>query len=975
MFHVKHYSLISTFYKANKSFKIDQIDINSLIDLIFSDNKGKFIYYDDILYGTIIDQLNVEWEDDKILIIAPINSYSNYAPSGFNNYNKHSIQYFSSIYSSLKKDIKAILCAKSQKNTKINNNYKFFKIDKTSKYDECLDFFTQYYKENDLITGINQFAKRGGILDVYPQISKSPKRISFLKESVEIKEFDIDSQLSQKIIKEIKIPYSTKNESLDQAIQINDIGFDKIILNKEKSIVINENINNKKVVFPFKKLTYPDYKKIEEKTNNIIYEDVNRDSGFININGEIIIPTWFKNKKTNNINKKKIDISEINVGDYVVHRDCGIGEFLGLKYNKGSNGSLDQELIIIKYLDNSIVTVDINHLKNVTFYASKEHDVQLDSLTNQNSWKKRKKSAIKNIQDIVNNLVKMYIGRKNAIRSSVEHDEIEDMFIQAFDYMETDDQNKCWEDIKGDLNNNVPMDRLICGDVGFGKTELAIRTAFRYILNNKKVLVLSPTTILSEQLYLSFQNRMKEYGVSLSGISRFKSTSEIKKIKDLWINNKIDIIVGTHAILYDNIYLESADLLIIDEEHRFGVKQKEKIKNIKPIIDILTMSATPIPRTLNMALSGMKKISTLSTPPKYRKPIITNISYYNEELIINVINNEIYRKGQVYFVHNNVDSLEVIVDFLRRKLDYLNIQFVHGQMNPKKIESTMKKFTNNEIHVLVCTSIIENGIDIPNVNTIIINNAHLFGLSQLYQIRGRVGRSGKQAYSYLMLPKKIKLNPDAYSRLKSIEKYTNLGSGYKIANMDLNIRGSGTIFGYNQSGNIENIGYELISKLIDEYIHANEFNINAVNINLINKGIIPNYYINSENIRLTIYRKIKMSYSLEELKLLEQEVNDRFGPIPEEMLRILEIQKNLILCTQLFINMIEEKNNIITIQFIRKSWEQKVTYLLNKINELIKEYEINYEVKEFKESLIIKLKKHENIDSCILTNKILNKLI
>ena len=480
---------------------------------------------------------------------------------------------------------------------------------------------------------------------------------------------------------------------------------------------------------------------------------------------------------------------------------------------------------------------------------------------------------------------------------------------------------------------------------------------------------MSPTTILSEQLYKSFKNRLDHHGLITNRISRFRNVKTIKNIKDNWIQNKLDILIGTHALLYNKIYLQSCDLLIIDEEHRFGVKQKEKIKNINPAIDILTMSATPIPRTLNMALSGMKKISTLSTPPKYRKPIITNITYFDEKIITNAINNEIFRNGQVYFVHNNVNTILSIVGFLEKKLPHLSIEYIHGQMNSKKIETKMKNFTNKKINVLVCTSIIENGIDISNVNTIIINNAHNFGLSQLYQIRGRVGRSEKQAYAFLLIPNKIKLTSTAHSRLKAIEEYTNLGSGYKISNMDLTIRGGGSIFGYDQSGNIENVGYELVSKFINEYIHKN---IN-ININFIYKGIIPIDYINSEKLRLLIYRKIKSVSSFDELNLLIAELIDRFGIIPVELMQIINIQKIYIICKTIYINLIEEKEKYIIIHFEKSFWEQKISDLLNKINEFVKEQAINYEIKQFKESLVLKIIV-ENKDSIKLINTFVNIL-
>ena len=549
-------------------------------------------------------------------------------------------------------------------------------------------------------------------------------------------------------------------------------------------------------------------------------------------------------------------------------------------------------------------------------------------------------------------------------------------FVDEFKYIDTNDQIRCWDDIKNDLQSNIPMDRLICGDVGFGKTEMAIRTAYRYATNSKKVVVLAPTTILTEQLYKSFNERMSNYGILIDRISRLRKKTEINRIHDLWINNQLDIIIGTHAILYNEIYLNNCDLLIIDEEHRFRVRQKEKIKELNPSIDMLTMSATPIPRTLNMALSGLKQISTLSSPPKNRKPIITHINYYNEELIINTINNEIFRKGQIYFVHNNVKTIDSIVEFLQNKMPYLKVNYIHGQMDPNIIDRRMNQFTNKTIDLLVCTSIIENGIDIPNVNTVIINNAHEFGLSQLYQIRGRVGRSNKQAYALLMIPQKLRLNSSANLRLKAIEKYTSLGSGYKISNMDLTIRGGGSMFGYDQSGNIENIGYELVAKLMNEYIDKNYKNQTIIypKINLINKGIIPTQYIFSTKIRLLFYRKIKATINFQELNDIIAELIDRFGAIPKELMQIIEIQKIYIDAKKLYIPIIEEKDSCIVIYFHKIYWEQKLNNLLNKINEFINERGINYEVKELNESLIFKFYYNDNTNIFMLIKQIINDI-
>jgi len=968
---VKHYSLISSFYKNNSASIVEKFDFESLVDLVYSDSKKKIFFYNDALYTKIVDGIDLGFGENQILILSPENHSPNLAPPGFNQYNIHSIDYFTKTYSAFKDDVQAIFCPFSQKSITINKGvYDVFEINSETSYENLLNFCKAKYEKKDMIDGFNQYAKRGGLIDIYPSGNKNPKRVSFLGDKTEIKDFNLDSQRSFHLVDSFKVATLQSKKTLG-ALLLDECSNWSQYQIEDDQIVINNNINSEKNTFPFKKINYSEFKKLQYH-NKVIYEDVNRLNGFV-YNEQVIVPFWFK-KTAKKLEKNKIvDIATIAIGDYVVHRDYGVGSFLGLKYIDANKSTPDQELIVIKYLDGNI-TVDINHLDKVTFYGSKNELVNIDSLSNSGKWTRRKKSAKKNVQNIVNKLVNAYVNREKSHRDPITAVKEENQFIKEFEYLETVDQTKCWNDINDDLQSSAPMDRLICGDVGFGKTELAIRTAYRYVSNSKKVVVLAPTTILSEQLFHSFRYRMKNHGIIIDRISRLRNKKEIEKIKDCWINNQLDIVIGTHAVLYNEIYLNYSDLLIIDEEHRFGVQQKEKIKELNPSIDILTMSATPIPRTLNMALSGMKQISTLSSAPKYRKAIITNINYFNDQLITNAINNEIIRNGQVYFVHNNVKTIGTIVNFLEKKLPHLKIEYIHGQMDSKIIEKRMKNFTNNDIDVLVCTSIIENGIDISSVNTIIINNAHEFGLSQLYQIRGRVGRSNQQAYALLIIPEKFRLTPTSRLRLKTIEKYTSLGSGYKISNMDLTIRGGGSIFGYDQSGNIENVGYELVSKFINEYMHENQSNIPITNIRLINKGIIPTEYINSEKIRLLVYRKIKSIVSLHEIDNLLDELLDRFGKIPKELMQIIEVQKLQIQSQKKYIRRIEERQNNITIQFTRNYWEQKVSYLLNKINKFIHQQSINYEIEESKESLILKLQNIKENESVGVIKKLINIL-
>ena len=966
MFHVKHYSGISQFYSQNSS-NVDGFVFESLTDLVYSSKLKKIFFYEDSIYSKVIDAINLDWENDHVLVLGPLDQYSKITPPGFNMHNVHSIEYFTKMYSAFKNDIQAIFCAVSQKDIVINReHYNIFEINLDSQYDDVANFLEKNYQLVNIVDDIGQYAKRGGIIDIYSDAHLGPKRISFLDEKTQIKTFDIHTQRSLKLFEKIKIPILEKSKTLKEDLEAECGSWKKYKITRD-SLVINNDANNNNIVSPFKKVDYSNFKKLKNKYN-VSYENINRLNGFLYGN-KIFAPSWVQKKSNKGSDKGIVDIAEISIVDYVIHRDHGVGKFAGFKYFEDSI----QELMIIKYKDNGIVSVDISHIDKVTFYGSKNDLIELDSLSRPGQWNRKKNLAKKNVQNIVNKLLNSYVNRENSYREPLVEGNEENQFIQEFKYVETHDQAQCWEDIKNDLKLHAPMDRLICGDVGFGKTEIAIRAAYRYIQNNKKVIVLAPTTILCEQLYRSFSGRLTNHYIVVDRVSRLRKKQEIDNIKGKWIDNSVDILIGTHAILYSDIYLNNCNFLIIDEEHRFGVRQKEKIKELNPSIDILTMSATPIPRTLNMALSGMKQISTLTSPPKHRKAIITNINYFNNKLIINAINNEIIRNGQVYFVHNNVNTIGSIISFLEKKLPHININYIHGQLDAKIIEKRMKNFTNKRIDVLVCTSIIENGIDIPNVNTVIINNAHKFGLSQLYQIRGRVGRSDKQAYALLIIPEKFRLNATANLRLKAIEKYTNLGSGYKISNMDLTIRGGGSMFGYDQSGNIENVGYELVSKFINEHIddiQAKEQTINT-RVYLKDKGIIPNSYIVSNKIRLLFYRKIKSAIKMEEINNLKEELLDRFGILPNDLIKILEIQKISILGKTNQINLIEEKQNKLIIHFNRVYWEQKLSYLLNKINEFIDGQAINYEIQELQESLALKVICQEKTDSLQFLNELI----
>jgi transcription-repair coupling factor (superfamily II helicase) len=506
--------------------------------------------------------------------------------------------------------------------------------------------------------------------------------------------------------------------------------------------------------------------------------------GLADENNNVSIPLWFVDKKP--LQEKggerpvPLELGNISRGDYLVHRDHGVGVCVGLALKEG--GASAQELLSIKYNDGGIISTDIGSLDLIAFFApAGTEGVVLDSLSKKGNWTRKKMSAKKRAEEIIQHLLNLYVKRRGLSRPAFSQDpSLEGPFLASFPFEETPDQVSAWNNISEDLSANSPMDRLLCGDVGFGKTELAIRAAFRVVMAGKRVVVLSPTTILANQLRSSFSARLEPGAISVDMVSRFRSQKDLRAVKNNIIENNNDVLIGTHAVLNDDLYLKNMGLLIVDEEHRFGVKHKERIRLFKSCVDVLSMSATPIPRSMNLALSGIYSVSMLQTPPRLRLPIITRVEHYNDLTIRTAIGFEVGRGGQVYFVHNDILSIKNITERIRGLFPLLQVMFIHGQESPSEVERKMGLFISATVSVLVCTSIIEAGIDVPNANCIIINNSHLFGLSQLYQIRGRVGRSHRQAYAYLVIPQRLTLSTKAFYRIKTIEENTRLGSGYII---------------------------------------------------------------------------------------------------------------------------------------------------------------------------------------------------
>ena len=606
-----------------------------------------------------------------------------------------------------------------------------------------------------------------------------------------------------------------------------------------------------------------------------------------------------------------VDLKE---GDYVVHVNYGIGQFEKIERVKAFD--TERDYIKIKYLSDEYLYVPIEQANLVQKYIGNDgKPPKLDSMGS-TSWTKKKEKARKSAEKLASELVRLYAERSEAEGYPFEKDtDWQLQFEASFPYSETPDQIKCLEEIKADMETKKVMDRLICGDVGYGKTELAFRAAFKAVLSGKQVAFLAPTVVLAEQHYQNFMERSSSFPIRCAILTRFTSTREASRIKNEISTGGIDILFGTHRILR-GLRFSDLGLLIVDEEQRFGVKDKERIKEMKTNVDCLTLSATPIPRTLYMSLLKVRDMSLLTTAPRERLPVETYIGEYDPHLVENAIRNELQRAGQVFFLHNRIEDLDDVASEIKRAIPSAIVESAHGQMDSEELEDKMHRFVYGGVQVLVSTTIIENGIDIPNVNTIIIDRAERLGLSQLYQLRGRVGRSDRKAYCYLFYPDKSALTDDAIKRLRVMSENTALGSGFKIAMKDMEFRGAGNILGREQSGHLEAVGLDMYLKLLGEEVDRltseNKETPREVFLELEYTGFIPDSYISDASVKFDLYKKIASVSSRESLDSLRSEITDRFGPLPEEVDNLFCIAEIKILMRALSIYHAYERRGEIT---------------------------------------------------------------
>ncbi|MGM0378700.1 MAG: transcription-repair coupling factor [Bacillota bacterium] len=642
----------------------------------------------------------------------------------------------------------------------------------------------------------------------------------------------------------------------------------------------------------------------------------------------------FKKKNLSNDKSKIINsYDELKEGDLVVHENHGIGKFVGI--HKLQVGKDNNDYLKIQYSGTDVLYVPVNNFDIIQKYIGKKNK-KLSSL-NSDKWKKKKARVKKSIEEMTDELLELYATREKLKGFSCRPDsKWQKQFEDEFPYTETPDQLTCIKEIKKDMESNQPMERLLCGDVGYGKTEVAMRAMFKAVDNSKQVAFLVPTTILAQQHFKTIKDRFKKYPIEIEVLSRFKTPKQQKKVIKKVKKGLVDILVGTHRILSDDISYKNLGLLVIDEEQRFGVKAKEKIKFLKENIDILSLTATPIPRTLHMSLIGIRDISIIEDPPENRYPIQTYIAEFDEVLIKESIRREINRNGQVYFVHNRVKDIDEFSLKVKELVPNLRVKYAHGQMSSNKLESIMLSFLNKEFDVLISTTIIETGLDISSVNTILINDADRFGLSQLYQLRGRVGRSNKVAYAYMLYKKNKVLSEVAEKRLKAIKSFTELGAGFKIAMRDLEIRGTGNLLGVRQSGQMDAIGYELYTQLLEDSIKkAKGIDVKEkieANVNFNLDGYIPDSYISNAKFKLEMYKKVSSIETLEDISDLQDEFIDRFGDLPKVVNNLIKIA---------FIKSIFEKIGVYDIRQKKSKVEFKFKqeiFNIDLLSDLIKEY-------------------------------------
>ena len=676
------------------------------------------------------------------------------------------------------------------------------------------------------------------------------------------------------------------------------------------------------------------------------------------------------------------DLTSFAIGDYIVHIDYGVGIFGGLVRMKDDKGRM-HEVVKLTYKDNDVVFVSVHALHKISRYKAKDSEPPKIHKLGSKAWQNLKASTKSKVKDIAKDLIQLYAKRKAARGFAFSADTyLQQELESSFMYEDTPDQEKAVIAVKRDMEDTCPMDRLVCGDVGFGKTEVAVRAAFKAVADSKQVVVLVPTTILALQHYETFKNRLKDLPCNIDYVSRLRTAKEVSEIQKKLKSGRLDIVIGTHKLIGKGFEFKDLGLLIIDEEQKFGVSAKEKLRQLKASVDTLTLTATPIPRTLQFSLLGARDLSIINTPPPNRIPVQTEIMLSDNDEIKKIITYELNRGGQVFYVHNRVEELPAIEDILHRMIPDMKICVAHGQMEAKVLENKILDFMAGDYDMLLCTTIIENGLDVPNANTIIINQAQNIGLSDLHQLRGRVGRSNKRAFCYLVVPPLVSITDDARRRLKAIEAFSDLGSGFNIAMQDLDIRGAGNLLGAEQSGFITDMGFETYQKILAEAMeelgvetgvvtkNSNENFVADCTIETDQLALIPDSYIDLTAEKIRIYKELDSLTSEKELKQMSERLADRFGPIPEELSRLFDIVRIRQLGQKLGFEKIIIKNNVIIAFFISNPLSQYYkSSVFSRVLENMSKHPAIFELKQNDNKLRIFVRNVETLSKAYETLK------
>ena len=679
------------------------------------------------------------------------------------------------------------------------------------------------------------------------------------------------------------------------------------------------------------------------------------------------------------------DLTSFAIGDYIVHIDYGVGIFGGLVRMKDDKGRM-HEVVKLIYKDNDIVFVSVHALHKISRYKSKDAEPPKIHKLGSKAWQNLKSSTKSKVKDIAKDLIQLYAKRKSVKGFAFSADTYMQQELESsFMYEDTPDQEKAVTAVKRDMEDTCPMDRLVCGDVGFGKTEVAVRAAFKAVADSKQVAVLVPTTILALQHYNTFKNRLKDFPCNIDYVSRLRTAKEISDIQKRLKAGTLDIVIGTHKLIGKGFEFKDLGLLIIDEEQKFGVSAKEKLRQLKASVDTLTLTATPIPRTLQFSLLGARDLSIINTPPPNRIPVQTEIMLFDHDEIRKIIDYELNRGGQIFFVHNRVEELQSIHDIIHRLVPDMRICVAHGQMEPKVLENKILEFMSGDYDRVLCTTIIENGLDIPNANTIIINQAQNIGLSDLHQLRGRVGRSNRRSFCYLIVPPLVSITEDARRRLKAIESFSDLGSGFNIAMQDLDIRGAGNLLGAEQSGFITDMGFETYQKILAEAMEelgmetgisakgSSDTYISDCTIETDQLALIPDSYIDMTTEKIRIYKELDSLSSEKEMEQMKKKLADRFGAIPDELSRLFDIIRIRQLGQKLGFEKIIIKNGVMIAFFIYNPLSQY--YRSDRFSRILENININpklFELKQNDNKLRIFVR---NIDSISKAHDVLNKLL